>query len=211
MSLRSHISHVAATCFGAMRQIRSIRRSQPHSALETLVTSLVHSRLDYCNVVFAGLPARDLRRLQLILNSAFRLVAGARMYDHVTPLLRDRHWLPIAERVDYKLCTLVFRCLQGNAPSYLADHVRLTSVGRRSGLRSADARTLDVPRTRLSFGDRAFCTAGPRAWNSLPLHVHSAQSMSIFKKTFKNSSISTGISITCYLCICFHNFITSNW
>jgi hypothetical protein len=186
LSMRSHISHVAASCFGAMRQIRSIRRSLPSAALEMLVTSLVHSRLDYCNVVFAGLPSCDMRRLQSVLNSSVRLVAGARKYDHVTPLLRDHHWLPIVERVEYKLCTLVFRCILGNAPTYLADHVRPTSsIGRRNGLRSADTLTLDVPRTRLSFGDRAFFVAGPRAWNKLPEHVRSAQSMPIFRKLLK--------------------------
>ena len=145
-----------------------------------------NSRLDYCNVVFAGLPACDIRRLQSVLNSSVRLVTGARKYDHVTSLLRDHHWLPIAERIEYKLCTLVFRCLQGNAPRYLVDHVVPTpSVGRRSGLRSADTLTLDVPRTRLSFGDRAFCVAGPRAWNSLPIQVRSAQSLYTFRKLLK--------------------------
>ena len=186
MSLRSHISHVAASCFSALRQIRSIRRSLSSFALETLVTSLVHSRLDYCNVVFAGLPSRDVRRLQTILNSSVRLVAGARKYDHVTPLLRDRHWLPIAERVEYKLCTLVFRCLHGSAPSYLTDLVRPTSsIGRRSGLRSADTLSVDVPRTCTLLGNRAFSVAGPRAWNSLPVHVRSAQSMLTFRKLLK--------------------------
>jgi hypothetical protein len=112
MSMTFHISHVAASCFGAMRQIRSIRRSLPSAALEMLVTSLVHSRLDYCNIVFTGLPACDIRRLQSVLNSSVRLVTGARKYDHVTSLPRDHHWLPIAERIEYKLCKLVFRCLQ---------------------------------------------------------------------------------------------------
>ena len=185
-SMRSHISHVAASCFSAMRQIRTIRRSLPSSALEMLVTSLVHSRLDYCNVVFAGLPLCDMRRLQSVWNSSIRLVTGARKFDHMTSLLRDHHWLPIAERVEYKLCTLIFRCIQGNLPSYLVDSIQLTSsIDRRNGLRTADTLTLDVLRTRLSFGDRAFFVAGPRAWNNLPLHVRSAQSMPAFRKALK--------------------------
>jgi len=61
----------------------------PH-ALNTLVTALVHSRLDYCNVVFAGLPACDIQRLLSVLNAAVRLVAGSSRRDHVTSLLRDR-------------------------------------------------------------------------------------------------------------------------
>jgi len=66
-----------------------------------LVTSLVHCQLDYCNVDFAGLPVCDIQGLQSVLNSSVRLVTGARKYDHVTSLLRDRHWLPIAKRIEY--------------------------------------------------------------------------------------------------------------
>jgi hypothetical protein len=77
-----------------------------------------------------GLSASDIRRLQSVLNSSVRLVTGARKYDHVTSLLRDHHWLPIAERIELKLFTLVYWCLQGSAPRYPADHViRTSSVG----------------------------------------------------------------------------------
>jgi len=70
---------------------------------------LVHSRLDYCNVVFAGLPACDVQRQQSVLNTAVRLVAGSSRRDHVTSLLCDRHWLPVEQRVEYKLCSLSVR------------------------------------------------------------------------------------------------------
>ena len=65
MTMTTHINHVLSSCFSALRQIRTIKRSLPPHALDTLVTSLVHSRLDYCNVVFAGLPARDLQRFNV--------------------------------------------------------------------------------------------------------------------------------------------------
>jgi len=70
MTMRAHINHVMSSCYGTLRQLRSIKRSLPSHALNTLVTSLVHSRLDYCNVVFAGLPACDVQRLQSIINTA---------------------------------------------------------------------------------------------------------------------------------------------
>ena len=122
-------------------------------------------------------------RLQSVLNYVIRLVSGARKFDHVTSLLRGHHRLPIAECVEYKLSTHIFRCIQGNSPSYLAESVRLTSsISRINGLRSADTLTLDVPRARLSFGDRTFVDAGLRAWNNLPLNVRSGQSMPAFRK-----------------------------
>jgi len=73
--MRTHINHVLSSCYCALRQIRSIMPSLPSHAINTLVTALVHSRLDYCNVVFAGLPACDIQRLQSVLNTAVRLVA----------------------------------------------------------------------------------------------------------------------------------------
>jgi len=104
MTMRTHINHVLSSSYSALRQIRSIMPSLPSHALNTLVTALVHSRLDYCNVVFAGLPACDIQiqRLQSILNTAVRLVADSSPRDHVTSLLRDRHWLPVKQRVEYK-------------------------------------------------------------------------------------------------------------
>ena len=117
MTMRTHINHVLSSSYSALRQIRSIMPSLPSHALNTLVTALVHSRLDYCNVVFAGLPACDIQRLQSVLNTAVRLVAGSSRRDHVTSLLRDRHWLPVKQCVEYKLCTMVHRCLCSSSSS----------------------------------------------------------------------------------------------
>jgi len=138
MTMRTHINHVLSSSYSALRQIRSIMPSLPSHALNTLVTALDHSRLDYCNVVFAGLPACDIQRLQSVLNTAVRLVAGSSRRDHVTSLLRDRHWLPVKQRVEYKLCVMVHRCLYGDTPAYLADLITTSAASTgRAGLRSA--------------------------------------------------------------------------
>ena len=95
----------------------------------------------------------------------------------------------MAERVKYKLCILIFRCTQGIAPSYLADSIRLTSsIGLRNSLRSADTLSLDVPRTRLSFGDRAFVVAGPRTWNIYHFTCARRSQYLLLENFFKNSS-----------------------
>jgi len=144
--------------------------SLPSHALNTLVAALVHNRLDYCNVVFASLPAYDIQRLQSVLNTAVRLVAGSSRRDRVSSLLRDRHWLPVKQRVEYKLCMMVHRCfLYGDAPTYLVDLITPSAAATvRTGFRSAASSTVAVPRTRSSLGDRSFAAAGPRAWNQLP-------------------------------------------
>ena len=84
-----------------------------------LMSSFIMSKLDYCNVALAGLPRCDLDRLQSVINATARLTAGARRYDPITPLLMDLHWLRMPQRIQYKLCILVYRCLHGSAPGYL--------------------------------------------------------------------------------------------
>jgi len=93
----------------------------------------VLSRLDYGNATLYGLPGNQIDRLQLVMNAAARLVRSGRKYEHVTPLLRDLHWLRVPERIEFKLAVLVFRCLHGTAPAYLADELRhvTDSVSRR--------------------------------------------------------------------------------
>ena len=190
--MTTHVSKVVSACFAALRQIRSIRRSVPRSVLKTLVASLVLSKLDYGISTLAGLPASQLNRLQSVLNAAARLVCSARKYDHVTPLLRELHWLKVPERITFRLSVLAFRCLHGQAPSYLADELhRVSAIEGRQRLRSASTAALYVPlRERVTIGDRAFPIAAARAWNSLPAAVTSSPSLPVFKRRLKTELFS---------------------
>ena len=107
-----------------------------------------------------------------VMNSATRLVFSSSRYDHITPLLRQLHWLKTRERVDFKLAVLVYTCQHGAALSYLVDELRQPAdFEDRRRLRSASSRSLIVRRTRLStIGDRTFPVAAARVWNSLPQH-----------------------------------------
>ena len=88
------------------------------------------------------------------------MVFSARKYDHVTPLLRELHWLRVPERITFKLASLVFRCLNGTAPVYLADSInRAANVGMRRSLRSSSSTAVVVPMTRRSTIEDRF----PRA------------------------------------------------
>ena len=131
--------------------------------------AFVACRLDYCNSLLHGITDSLLRRMQSIQNAAARLITGARRRDHITPVLRDLHWLPIRRRVDYKLALLVYKLLHDLALPYLADDYILASSDKFCHcLHSADVDTCIVPRTRTRFGDRSFSAAGPQIWNSLP-------------------------------------------
>ena len=91
-----------------------------------LLHAFVSNRLDYCNSLFFGLPKSDLSKLQRVQNAAVRLYSGLLRRDHITPVLRDElYWLPIEQRIDFKIATLVFKCLNDIAPSYLYDICRM--------------------------------------------------------------------------------------
>jgi len=88
--------------------------------------------------------------------------------SRIQSVLRQLHWLPVRQRVQSKLATLVYRSLIGTVPAYLSDDCRLTSsVGARS-LRSGDSRTCVPRRAHNNIGAQSFATAGPGLWNSLP-------------------------------------------
>ena len=111
-----------------------------------------------------GITDELTRCLQLIQNAA---VTGTRRCDYISPVLSQRHWLPVRQRVVFKIATLVHRSLPGSAPGYLADDCQLGTNARVRQLRSADTRTLVVCRMRSSFRDRTFAAAGSHVSNSL--------------------------------------------
>ena len=156
-------------------------------------------RLDYGSATLAGLPAFQHRRLQSVLNAAARLIHRSPRYEHITPLLRDLHWLRRVrspERIDFKLAVLVYRCLHGLAPQYLSDYFQHVAFSNRRRLRSSSSSLLLIRRTRLlTVGDRAFPVAGSRLWNSLPHVVTSAPTLAIFRKRLKTYLFSRSFAL----------------
>jgi len=138
----------------------------------TLVQSFI-CHLDYCNSLFSGITDSLLMRLQSVQNAAARLVTGTRQRDHITPVLRQLHWLPVRvrQRVDFKLALLVYKALHDVTAAYLVDDCQLISHAGRRRLRSAAIDTCCVPRTNTRFGDRSFAAAGSRLLNSLPARI----------------------------------------
>ena len=113
--MSAHVAAVSRSCFFQLRQLRIIRDSLSLDAAKTLVNAFVGSRLDYCNSLLAGATGILLTKLQSIQNAAARLITRTRKFDSITPVLRDLHWLPIRRRIEFKIATLVYKCLNGLA------------------------------------------------------------------------------------------------
>ena len=114
-----------------------------------------------------------------------RRKAERRKRDHVSPLLRTLHWLPIQARIEYKLSTLCHSFFSDTAPVYLSDLLRVYSPSRQ--LRSSsDSRTLRIPHIKTeTFGHRSFSHAAASVWNSLPHEIRHIQSVTALKTALK--------------------------
>ena len=178
-----HITMVSRAANMHIRNIGSIRRYLSPEAAKVLVHSLVISRLDYGNVLLYGLPQTQLSRLQRIQNKAARVITRTPRRDHITPVLYDLHWLPVVWRIKFKVALYAYRCLNELAPMYLQDLV--TQYHPTRNLRSEQQNLLTMPKARTVYGHRAFSVAAPFVWNSLPIDLRLAPSLTMFKKNLK--------------------------
>ena len=122
LSMRDHVRHVCRSCFYQLRQLRVVRRSLTFEASAQLAHAFINSRLDYCNSLLAGVGDQLIGQLQSVLRAAARLILQKKKFDRISDDIRNKlHWLPIRQRISFKLCLLVFRCLRGEAPPYLSE------------------------------------------------------------------------------------------
>ena len=184
LSMHHQISNVCRSTFLALKRIASIRPFLSANSTATLVHATVTSRLDYCNSILFDLPAEQLNRLQRVQNNAARLVLKKSRRDHVTPLLKELHWLPIPYRIQFKLAVLAFRHFEKTLPPYLSQS--LTTYQSSRTLRSSSEKLLKIPITNLkTAGGRAFCFSASKVWNTLPPSLRNTPTMPLFKSRLK--------------------------
>ena len=186
LKMKEHVRHITRSCFFQIRRLRQIRRSACPEVMKRLVSALILSRLDHCNAALAGLPQSTIQPLQRAQNSAARLISNCSRYEHITPVLKELHWLPVNLRIKYKLCLLMHLIHTHQCPQYLREIVTMTSSSAtRPGLRSASGLSYYKPWIRTKFGERAFSIAGPAAWNSLPSSLQATTNTNSFKRQLK--------------------------
>ncbi len=182
--LDKQVTHICKAAFSHIRNIAKIRKYISFDHCEILIHAFVTSRLDYCNSMLSGLPKKQITRLQYVQNSAARLLTGTKKYDSISPVLMDLHWLPVAERIDYKIMLLTFKAIHGLAPAYLSE--LLTFYKPKRTLRSANKSFLDVPRCNLKmYGQRAFSYVAPTLWNRLSYDMRTCETITEFKSKLK--------------------------
>ena len=184
LNMTSHVNNISKSCYVHLRNIARIRPNLTEESAATLVHAFISSKLDCGNTLLYGVPDKVIRKLQLIQNNAARIVTRSNKYEHVTPLLKRLHWLPVRFRITYKICLLTFKCLQGKAPQYLMD--MLTPYAPSRSLRSSNQHLLKEKHARLKrMGDRAFQVVAPKVWNSLPEGLRKCDELEAFKSGLK--------------------------
>ena len=167
LTFLDHISFVSKSCYYQVCQLRCIRPYLDTKTASTIATSIVHSKLDYCNSFYHNLPKSQITRFQQIQNSLACAVVKAPNSSHITPILRSLHWLKITERIEDKLLLLTYKVLTTTQPSYLHN---LITVQLPRSTRSSSLATLARPSTLSStcITYRSFQYASPRFWNQFP-------------------------------------------
>ena len=132
---------------------------------------------------------KSIRQLQLIRNSAARVMTRTKKVAHITPVRRSFHWLPVCQRIDFKILLLVYKALTGFGPKYISDllpHYEPSKPQRLSG-----SVMLSVPRVRTKHGEAALSYYAPHIWNKLYENCRSAPTLTSFKSRLKTFLFAT--------------------
>src|SRR6218665_1068947 len=175
LSFSNHISNLSRSCFMHIRDLRRIRPMLDFKIASTIATSIVHSKLDYCNFLFLSLDSAQIHCLQFIQNSLTRAITRTPRHHHITPVLKSLHWLKIPERIHFKVLSLTYNSLQSSQPTYLRE---LFTIQPTRSTRSSSCLTLSRPPVtfHLMFFNRAISITAPRLWNDLPPELRTISS-----------------------------------
>ena len=151
--------------------------------LRQLVMHLFH--LNWISVMlFYRLSQSVIDRLQYLQNCTAQLVTRTWSSEHITPVLRRLHWLPVRQWITYEILLLMYKALNGMASKYIADLLQPYTPMKQ--LRSSSKNLLVTPKSHLKFYcDRSFQIAAPMLWNSLTDGIRSIQNLDVFKNKIK--------------------------
>jgi hypothetical protein len=112
------VNAICKKAFYHLRNIASIKTFLSHQHCEILIHAFVTTSLDYCNSLLNGLPQYQIKKLQYVENAAARLPSCTGKHEHITPILKELHCLPVNERIDFGILVLTFKAVNGTAPRY---------------------------------------------------------------------------------------------
>ena len=185
LNLKDHILTKGRKAIANFVRICNIHQYLTKDSCTTLVLDLCISHLDYANALYYGLSDKTISHLQIIQTMCVKLTLKKSKYDSTREALAQLHWLPIKQRIDFKIAAITHKCLYGTAPQYLKDLLILAPTPRN--LRSSTDKTrLIIPFTKCkTFAVQSFCISAPSVWNQLPMSLREISNFELFKQQLK--------------------------
>ncbi len=183
LTFDQHVTNTCRSCYYHIRALRHVRQSLPDNIARTVACSMVGSRLDYCNSLFFGMTKSNFSKLQRVQNTLARAVLRRGKFEHITPALKELHWLPVELRVSYKIAILAFTVKTTGQPAYLRELLQDYEPARI--LRSSSKHLLRESTTKTVLASRGFRHSAAAVWNNLPDSLRSCANFDCFKRTLK--------------------------
>ena len=170
------VNAIVSHCYKLFGDVRRNRHLLSNDSVETIVHSIIGSRLDYCNSLFCGIDKNIIGKLQKLQNAAARIISKRKKRESVRDVLDKLHWLPVEKRVVFKILVMTFKIVHGLAPESLC---KLISLHCQTTL------TLGILYLDTNLGRQSFSYVAPRYWNALPDSLKFSDSLDIFKRNTK--------------------------
>ena len=183
LNFEEQVDKLVKSCFITIRKLSKVKIHLTQQQLQTLVSSLIFSKLDYCNSLYYGLPVKTINKLQRVQNCAARLVWKGKIpfNSSLDSIYNNLHWLRMRFRIIYKILLIVYKCLHEKVPSDVSNMIKFAQSERTTKMMK-----LEETRARSSYGDRAFSHVAPKLWNLLPTRIRLETDLIQFKTKLKS-------------------------
>lgn len=181
-------AQIAQICKSGWFQLKRIGRIRPYldkKSTEILVHAFITSRIDQNNCLLLGLPQVLLKRVQILQNSAARLIKKLPKRSHITDTLIELHWLPVIKRIEYKIILFVFKAMHDIAPAYIRDMIEVQSNSEHDLRSNGQNLLITKSWSTATYGPRNFINIAPILWNNLPDTLRHCEKLATFKRLLK--------------------------
>ena len=186
LNFKAHTKQKCRIAMSNLMWIRNIHKFLMKDTCTTLLLGLVVSHLDYCNSILVGVHKVTLNQLQRVQNMAAEVMLRCDKFASSNEALFDLHWLPVTQRIDFKVATMVFKCLKGEAPKYLCELIEVGKLQRQGLWSESKTNDVKIPFVKAkTLAEWSFSIHGPKMWNALLEEVKQCENTDSFKHKLK--------------------------
>ena len=154
-----------------LRNRAKIRKYINVLTVEVLVHAFVNSKLDFCYSLLHDLPKYEINKLQSVQNAAARVIASLTTFDHISATLKELHWLPVEQRIIFKINFICFKILNNLPPANFVDLIHVYEAAKYLRSASDKWRLVIKPCNLKTYGLRAFSVIASILWKDWPIDI----------------------------------------